>query len=272
MNRDVDVLVLKVGGSLVSDKARHDHLDEEVLAGYAKLVADLHRAAPQRVVLVVGGGAIGHGAVRHLDAADPLASLPLTRATFRVKWAWVEALRRHGVPCLPVQVAAVCTLGEDGPEVYPGVLDRLLGHGMLPVLSGDCVLGDDGALHVFGSDHVPAVVVRSHPGRVRVAVLTDVPGVLADGPGGSEVLPEIDPESADEAFRRIWPAADHDTSGAMAGKLTALLEHARRGAECFVLRGDHTSADIRFLLRPRAEWPAGIRSTRIAARRPTPAT
>ncbi|AUS80760.1 hypothetical protein C1701_23150 [Actinoalloteichus sp. AHMU CJ021] len=260
----VDLLVVKVGGSLVSEKARRDHLDHDALAGYAAQIADLHAAAPGRVVLVVGGGSIGHGAVRHLDADDPLAPLPLTRATFDVKWSWVRALRDLGSRCFPVQVAAICVLGPRGPEVSFGTVRRLLDHGILPVLAGDSVLCADGALRVFGSDHVPAVAVRGTPGRTRVAVLTDVPGVLAGGPGSQEVIPEITPGSSAEAFRRIWPAAAHDTSGSMGGKLTALLDHARDGAECFVLRGDPTAPDLRFLLEGRGRWP-DVPHTRIVA-------
>jgi isopentenyl phosphate kinase len=263
-----DVLVVKIGGSLVSDKASEGHLDHEVLEGYAKLVADLHRCAPGRIVLVAGGGSIGHGAVRNLVPDDPLAVLPLTEATFRVKWHWIRALRRHGVPCLPLQTAAIVSFGARvGPDVQGLVLERLLSHGMLPVLSGDCVVTGDGSLRIFSSDEVPAAVVRSVPGRVRVAVLTDVHGLLADGPEGDEVVPEVDADSPAAAFAHIWPAADHDTSGAMAGKLTALVGHALQGAECFILRGDHTAAGLDFLLRPVSEWPSDVRYTRIASRR-----
>lgn len=263
-----DVLVVKIGGSLVSDKARDGHLDHDVLEGYAKLVADLYRCAPGRVVLVAGGGSIGHGAVRNLAPDDPLAVLPLTEATFGVKWHWISALRRHGVPCLPVQVAAIVSFGtRGGPDVQGLVLRRLLSHGMLPVLSGDCVLTGDGSLRIFGSDEVPATVVRSVPGSVRVAVLTDVHGLLADGPGGDVVVPEVDADAPEAAFACVWPPAGHDTSGAMGGKLTALVGHARQGAECFILRGDHTAIGLDFLLRPVREWPSGLRYTRIASRR-----
>jgi isopentenyl phosphate kinase len=261
-----DVLVVKIGGSLVSDKAKDGHLDHEVLEGYAKLVADLYRGAPGRVVLVAGGGSIGHGAVRNLAPGDPLAALPLTEATFGVKWHWIRALRSHGVPCLPLQTAAIVSFGpRGGPDVQGLVLERLLGHGILPVLSGDCVVTADGSLRIFSSDEVPAIVVRTVPGQVRVAVLTDVPGLLADGPGGEEVIAEVDADAPGDAFAHIWPAAEHDTSGAMAGKLTALVGHARLGAECFMMRGDHTTDGLDFLLKRRADWPAEVKYTRIAS-------
>jgi isopentenyl phosphate kinase len=89
-------LVLKIGGSLVSDKKGSGHIDDELVGAYAAMVADLARARPGRIVLVAGGGAFGHGAVRHLDPADHFAAIALTEATFRVKWVWTTALRACG--------------------------------------------------------------------------------------------------------------------------------------------------------------------------------
>lgn len=265
-------LVVKVGGSLVSDKRSSGDLDLLALKKYARLVAELAAEHPGRMVFVAGGGSLGHGAVRDLDAHDRMAALDLTEATFAVKWAWVEALREAGARALPLQVSAMCVLDGSGTTTDGASLRRALAHRLLPVLSGDCVLDSGGHLRVLGSDHVPSVVLDCTPGPWRIVTLTDVPGVLVDGPGGRQVLPEVDPGDLESVVGHLWAPADWDTSGAMEGKLEALARHARRGAECLIVQGDPDQPDLHHLGLPVDRWPDGVLSTRIALPEPAAVT
>ncbi|MGJ5893348.1 hypothetical protein ACSCBZ_15510 [Streptomyces niveiscabiei] len=285
-----DLLVLKVGGSLVSDKRADDGIDADSLAGYARQVAGLVRERPGRVVFVAGGGAFGHGAVRELRADDPFTALELTRATFTVKWAWVNALRDAGVAAMPLQVAALAwdrrpagRVGDADPrtvgagtgeavEADRTVLRKLLDAGAVPVLSGDCVLAADGRLRILGSDHVPGLLLDAGFGRVRIVTLTNVSGVLADGPAGTEVVPFVDPDAPGTAHDLVWESASWDTSDAMHGKLRALTSHARRGGECLIMRGDPDTPTLTHLFAPVAAWPPALPHTLIARRTPADAS
>ncbi|MEV0785337.1 hypothetical protein AB0I52_20685 [Streptomyces sp. NPDC050423] len=258
-------LILKIGGGLFSVKSRDHDIDHDAVAGYARQVADLAAAAPGRMVLVSGGGSYGHGAVRHLDPEDPWAALPLTGANAELRWIWTTALHRAGALAFPVQLAAAAVLEEGGAVVGVGSLQRLLATGALPVLTGDCLPHPDGSLRVVGSDHVPSALLGLSAGPVRVAMLTDVDGVLDDG----RTIPWIDPRATGPAREALRVAPDWDTTGAMAGKLDAVLDCARRGAECLILRGDPDQPDLRHLLRPVSNWPAELRHTRIADSEPT---
>jgi isopentenyl phosphate kinase len=256
-------LVLKIGGSLVSDKKRGGHIDHDLVGAYAAMVADLTRVRPGRIVLVAGGGAFGHGTVRHLDPADHSAAVALTEATFQVKWAWTTALRACGVRVLPMQLAAAATLEQGRGRMQSAVLREALEHRILPVLSGDCLLTESGTLEVFGSDRVPSLVLDTVAEPVRIVMLTDVPGVLLDGPGGREVLPYIDPDRPGRLRGLLWDNG-WDTSGSMGGKLRELISFAQRGAECVITRGDARAGSLRFLLDPVSAWPRHVRHTRVA--------
>lgn len=257
------LLVIKIGGSLVSDKRAGRHLDTFAVKKYATAVAHIVRRRPGRVIFVAGGGSFGHGAVRDLDPSSAFAAVDLTEATFAVKWAWVTAFREAGLDAVPLQVAAM-TLFEGAQTRTDGrVLRQLLDKGALPVLSGDSVLDEQGRLRVLGSDHVPSVAIDVIPGPWRVVTLTDVPGVLLDGPGGTDVLPHVDSRDPSLALAAVWGTAAWDTSDAMAGKLAALIAHARRGAECLVMRGD-PDADLSHLLLDVDRWSPALLHTRIS--------
>lgn len=264
-----DLLVLKIGGSLFSDKRLDRHLDPAAVRRYARIAAALHRAAPGRVVLVSGGGAYGHGAVRGLDPSEPFAALALTGANAELRWAWTVALREAGVAAFPVQFAAAAVLGPEGDARLSGeAVARLLAAGVLPVLSGDCLPDRSGRLHVVGSDLVPGALTALAPGATRIVMLTDVDGVM----DGETVIPRLTPDGADAGLRALWEAPRWDTTGGMAGKLTAALEHSRKGAECVILHGARIGADPTFLLAPFEEWPRGVPRTVVAAQPPVSKT
>jgi isopentenyl phosphate kinase len=258
------LVVVKIGGSLFSDKRQARTLDAAALDRYAAAMASLWRAAPGRVAFVSGGGAFGHDAVRFLDLDDPDATLPLTEAMFTLKWLWTKALRSHGCRAVPLQVASIACRDRKGLlQVADQVPQRLLGLGILPVLSGDAICDAQGSLEVLGSDRAAAVLLGLRRGPVRVAMLTDVPGILLDGPGGTEVLREVDPECPEPAALAVWETPPWDTSRSMRGKLEAAIALSREGAECLIMEGRPSHERLRLLLDPWEAWPASMPCTRI---------
>ncbi|HET8956363.1 MAG TPA: hypothetical protein VFN18_11965 [Solirubrobacterales bacterium] len=258
------LVVVKVGGSLFSDKRQARTFDAAAMDRYAAAMAALWRAAPGRVAFVSGGGAFGHDAVRFLDPDDPEATLPLTEAMFALKWLWTKALRAHGCRAVPLQIASIASRDGSGLRVADGVLRRWLELGVLPVLSGDAICGAEGGLEVLGSDRIAEVLLGVRSGPVRVAMLTDVPGILLDGPGGAEVLIEVDPDRPEAAASAVWEVPSWDTSRSMNGKLEAAIALARKGAECLIMEGQPSGEHLRLLLEPCEVWPASVPYTRVS--------
>lgn len=256
-------LILKIGGSLFSDKAAHRHVDIRSIERYSRLVAELALAAPGRVALVVGGGSFGHGAVREASPEDPLGILQLTEANFALKWIWVGALRAAGARAVPLQLTAMCLCENADVSVYTNVVGRALAVSFLPVLSGDCLIDAHGTLQLCGSDRVPQVLLQCVQPPVRVVVLTDTPGILVRR-GSTAVLPSVDPNEPSAAFRAAWSGRRNDTTAGMVGKLEALVEIARLGAECFIMKGHPDARSLAHLLEPVETWPADEPWTRIA--------
>ncbi len=259
------ILAIKIGGSLFSDKSIEGSLDKAAIAEYASVVADLFRSSPGRVVFITGGGAVGHGALRNLDESDPFASIPLTKALADVRWAWTEAMVQERVPALPLQLGAMSVLTGDGRfSVKADTIREVLQSRALPVLSGDSVLGMDGRLHGLSSDRVPEFLMHALDTPIRVVSVTDVPGILLDGPNGNETLRYVDPKRPDQAYEALWPKSRWDTTGGFKTKLDALIACAASGAECFILKGTTENGGLRHLLSPFQQWPTEVRCTRIA--------
>ncbi|NNN29646.1 hypothetical protein HLK59_04605 [Streptomyces sp. S3(2020)] len=267
------LLVLKVGGSLLSDKQHTGETDYTAIDDYAALLADLVAAYPGRVVLVTGGGALCHPVGLRIKAAkdDPYAAVALTEPAFLMRWAWTTRLRARGVRAVPLQVTSMLEERPDGTRAHhTAVVGRLLAQGALPVLSSDCFLTAEGTLRILSSDDVPAVLLDLGLGPVRVVALTDVDGIHTGGPG-SPVLAHLDPDDLAAARALFWTDA-WDATGAMEGKVEALADSARRGAECVITRGDRTAADLRHLFAPLPDWPQDAPRTLISRHAPSGTT
>jgi len=266
---DTPVLVVKVGGSLVSTKMTDNDFDLTAVRHYASLIGELHRRHPGRVVFVAGGGSIGHGAVRGLDPEDVWAPWRLTEATFRVRWAWLEAFRAQGLDALSLQPSAWCSIDGNSPghvRVSSHVLADCLDRGVLPILSGDAVLGDNAGLRVLGSDAIAMAVINAVDGPWRVLLLTNVDGYFRDTET-REVVAHMYPDDA-ATFADSTQVDVTDTSGGMAGKLRALAELARCGAEGFILNGNSCGSLEAWAGSNVEAWPRELSFTAVSNREP----
>ena len=215
-------VVLKLGGSVITDKDTPETIDDDALTAAVEAVAG---ADPKRLVLVHGGGSFGHenAAERGMgrtegsnDAADVWAVHDAMR---RLNDAVLRRLHDVGVAALPVHPLSVAA--RDGAADLSLPLDStttLLEEGFVPVLHGDVVghVGS-GATIVSGDE----LVVRLATGldADRVGLCSTVPGVY-DGDG--DVIPRIaDFASVAEV---LGEADSTDVTGGMAAKVRALLE------------------------------------------------
>ncbi|MFJ6213761.1 hypothetical protein ACIQGZ_10590 [Streptomyces sp. NPDC092296] len=261
------LLVLKIGGSLLSDKKVTGETDFAAFDDFADLVADLAGRFPGRLVLVTGGGALCHpvGLRIKRDRDDPYAAVALAEPAFTMRWEWTARLRARGVRAVPLQATAMISERPDGTTAAQvEVVRRLLAAHAVPVLSSDCVVTPAGTLRILSSDEAPAIALAAGPAPVRVVALTDVPGILTGEDPTGPVLRRLDPDDLAAARPLFWATDAWDATGAMAGKVEALAEHARHGAECVITRGDRKAADLRHLLAPLSRWPKDVPYTLIA--------
>ena len=215
-------VVLKLGGSVVTDKDAPETVDEDALGAAVDAVA---AADLDRLVLVHGGGSFGHVAAadRELstetgsrDAADVWAVHDAMR---RLNDAVLRRLHGAGVAALPVHPLSVAARTEGEALALP--LDStatLLGEGFVPVLHGD-VVGHTGKGATIVSGDELVTRLASGLDADRVGLCSTVPGVY-DAEG--EVIPRItDFESVRDA---LGGAESTDVTGGMAAKVRALFD------------------------------------------------
>jgi isopentenyl phosphate kinase len=214
------VIVLKLGGSVITDKSSPETVAEDALGRAADAVA-AHDGA---LVLVHGGGGFGHphaerhGVTTDEGTRDARAVADVHGAMAELNAAVIGALLDRDVPAVPVHPLSAASRDAEGALSLPVETPRrLLGEGFVPVLHGDVVAHEGRGVTVVSGDEL--VVGLAHGlGADRVGLCSDVPGVLdADG----AVIDRV--EALEDVADALGGSTDTDVTGGMAAKVGELL-------------------------------------------------
>ena len=243
VDRSAPVVIVKLGGSVITRKREVEKVRPKVLARLAREVADIH---DRRVVLLHGAGSFGHpGAKRFGLAAPPSEG---TTGLERVRGAAVVAseVRRLHLAVLrelvhagasPVSVPmATHARNRAGELVHldPAPVREALEGGFLPVSFGDVVPDEAWGSSILSADTI-AVALAPELEAERVVFVSDVEGIL-ERPrvGRPSVLSDVT-EAALEGLRGA--ATGDDVTGGIFGKARAMIAIAAAGADAGLISG-----------------------------------
>jgi isopentenyl phosphate kinase len=232
-------VVVKLGGSVITDKEREFSVRRGVLRRLARELKGM-----ERMVLIHGGGSFGHPLAKQYDLTGGLRGpeqlrgfAEVRKAMERLNLCVLEELGREGLPAVPVPPSACCVL-EGGRikrmELEP--LRRMMGLGLLPVLYGDAVMDLKQGVNILSGDRL-AVHLALQLGASRVVLGVDVEGVFTGDPKRdprAELLKVITPREW-ERRRPSFSSTDWDVTEGMGGKVRELLRLAERGIEAQIV-------------------------------------
>jgi isopentenyl phosphate kinase (EC 2.7.4.-) len=218
-----ELVVLKLGGSVITNKDRPETLNSAALETAASTIARRLDGSLRRLVVIHGGGSFGHhhasahGVTTDSGTSQPNAILDIHGAMTTLNRFVLDRLHAEGVPALPVHPLSVAARASGGELTMPVAAARgMLREGFVPVLHGDGVVHDGEGVTVLSGDEL-VVSLADELGAGRVGICSTVPGVL----DGDEVIPEI--ASFEAVADLLGESRSTDVSGGMAGKVRQLL-------------------------------------------------
>jgi len=227
-----DRIMLKLGGSVITDKSGDCRIDRERLEGIARAVAGARR---EGILIVHGAGSCGHPEAKRYRlnegaVAGRTEGIVVThQAVASLNAGVVAAFRNEGVDAVGIHPLHA-GFADNGRLVAFECrhMEEMFNLGMVPVIHGDVVMDRSrGACIVSGDQLVSFLAGRLSMQRVGLA--TDVPGVL----DGGEIVPVITPAMVHAL--QIGSSTHTDVTGGMKGKIAELLGLAAAGigAEIF---------------------------------------
>jgi isopentenyl phosphate kinase len=223
-----DRIMLKLGGSVITDKSGDCVIDEGRLASIASSIA---KARQGGLLIVHGAGSCGHPEAKRYRLDEGVTPghadgvFVTHHAVLKLNMAVVAALREQGIDAVGIHPLHVA-YADNGRLVAFEYrhLDRMLTLGIVPVIHGDVVMDHTRGTCIISGDQLVRYLAP-RLGMHRVGLATDVPGVL----DGGVVVPAITPASI--STLQIGSSSYTDVTGGMRGKINELLDLARSGIE-----------------------------------------
>ncbi|AZH25435.1 isopentenyl phosphate kinase [Haloplanus aerogenes] len=228
--------VLKLGGSLITDKERAETLDGTALSAAADAIAECR----DDLALVHGAGSFGHHyAEKHgvsvtegtTDAGD---ALEIHGSMTTLNRFVLSRLHDRDVSALPVHPLSAGGRDADAALDMPiPAVRTMLGEGFVPVSHGDVIAHEDHGATIISGDEV---VVRFAEGldADRIGLCSTVDGVYDEH---GDVIDHI--EDFDAVADALGGSDATDVTGGMAGKVRTLLD---LDAPAYVFGADDLSA------------------------------
>jgi isopentenyl phosphate kinase len=239
------LVLVKLGGSLITDKAGHRSVRREILHALAReIAAALER--DHRLVVAHGSGSFGHpeaAAARlaeGLTDEDQLVGVPRTQEAARALHREVlNAFTGVGVPTYSLLPGSLLVTESGVPAslfVEPVLL--ALGVKLLPVLCGDLVLDRDRGVSICSTETLflalASQLLSAGEAVERVIWLGATPGVY-DRQGNT--LPSLDRASWNELELRSPAAAGPDVTGGIELRVETALALADLGIPSVICDG-----------------------------------
>jgi len=240
-----ELVFLKLGGSLITDKTQAYTVRQDKLADLAKQVAHTLQTHPElHLILGHGSGSFGHTAAKKYKTRDGL-SAPTQPPPFSEKigekqyWngfaeVWyqattlnryvIQALNEAGIPAMTFSPAA--SVWSDNGKVAKWDLSQIevaLEKGIVPVVHGDVIFDKTKSGTILSTEDLFEHLARElRPRRVLLAGLEEA--VWADFPARKHRVEVLTRESFHEISQGIGQATGADVTGGMESKVNQMLE------------------------------------------------
>lgn len=237
------VVLLKLGGSLITDKERPETARDDVIRRLARELAEVLRepGAP-RLVLGHGSGSFGHAAAARYGVHEGIArggAEGVSRVQERAAALHrrvLDALLAEGAAPFSIAPSSCLVTAAGRPvriEAEPVLL--ALRAGLLPVVYGDVVMDRERGAAIASTETV-FLALAEELERRRVAVARALWAGVTDGvlTEAGERLAEVRAGAEASALAAAGSAAGTDVTGGMRHRLEAALELARRGVPSLV--------------------------------------
>jgi len=252
MSKQREIQLVKLGGSLITDKTRPATARPEVIADLAAQLRRVREGHPSLPLVVGhGSGSFGHvaaaeaGFERAVSTSFEIEGVSSTQGQASALHGLVMSeIRRAGIPAYSIAPSS-CMIARSGTpdQVWPDPLLAALELGLMPVVFGDVVMDMETGASICSTEAVflalvPALASRGIFVR-RVVWLGRTDGIL-DARG--RTIAEIAPAEVAATLEGLEGAAGTDVTGGIRHRLAAAAALARLGVGSWIGDGRRPGA------------------------------
>ena len=233
MNQNLDELIfLKLGGSLITDKHSQSTARIERVHKLAVEIAEVQADSPNlKLLLGHGSGSFGHVAASIYSTRQGV-STPQEWRGFAEVWhqanllnrIMIDALHKAGLPAVTFSAASSAVVRDGILQTWNlDPMRKALAEGLLPVVHGDVAFDQTLGGTILSTEDIFQYLAHAlQPKRILLAGIE--PGVWADYPACTRIIPEITPTNQAEILPLVGASEATDVTGGMASKVRQMLD------------------------------------------------
>jgi len=265
-----ELVFLKLGGSLITDKNREATAREEVIRRTAREIRSaLEANLDLRLLVGHGSGSFGHFvAQRHglLEEGPPnwQGYAETGAAATRLNRLVTDIFLAEGVPVVSTQPSASAHC-RDGELVFMATepIELTLHHGLVPLVYGDVALDEVRGCTIISTEQIFAYLAH-HLEPARIVLAGEVAGVFTADPlrdESAQLIPEISRHNFDQVEHKLAGSHGVDVTGGMLTKVRIMyaLVQDRSELQVQLISGRQPGMIGRVLLEPDLDEGTTIR-------------
>jgi isopentenyl phosphate kinase len=237
------VKVLKIGGSILTDKSRRLIARSEEINRVAEEVAPY----AENLILIHGAGSFGHVQAEEYNLRkifNPEGLRMTHSSVVELNRMVVDALTRSGANPMPVHPFSCVTLRDGRIESFSlEPIEQMIEEGLLPVLHGDVAMDITRRAGIVSGDDLVPYIARSLGAEI-VAEGTDKDGVLVEG----KPIKRISWDDWSAVEEHLGGSSNTDVTGGMREKVLKLLELTDAGIDSLIFNASKRGHISRVLL------------------------
>jgi len=235
LKEENEIIILKLGGGLLTDKNEPLSIRKEILLRSIKEIIESNK----KLILVHGGGSFGHpiakkyGISKGIDRSKKDQSYGLTKtheAMVKFNSIIIDAFLEKKYPAISIQPSSIFIKYLNKISIKNiDIFDTLLDLGILPVLYGDILLDKEGNFSIISGDNIIFELCQSlRNSRVtKVIFAIEKDGIYIEDIENDKKIIKLASEISLEELDKIKLAdLGHkiDVTGSIRGKLHAIKE------------------------------------------------
>ena len=235
-----ELVVVKIGGSVITDKSRPFSLNEEVIRRLGSEIAEASH--DKSIILVHGGGSYAHPVAKKYSVAEGFKSaehlkgfIETSKAVRKLTLDVISKLTEGGLKAISLPAAALF-ITRSG-KITSSNLEPIFSAirmDVIPVTSGDVVFDRDLGFTVLSGDSIAAYLAMRLRAK-RLIYVIDVDGVIIEDrvTGETKVAEEY---SRGMKLKSLTVNAE-DVTGGIVNKLEEGFSALEAGVEVLIVNG-----------------------------------
>jgi isopentenyl phosphate kinase len=230
------VTVIKLGGSVITDKTKPFSTYDNVIREIARDIKDVNTP----IVVVHGGGSFGHPvAKKYKDVRTAEAFAKIQDAMQTLNRKIVKLFIEEGVNASSYQTSASVVLSDGRiKDMFVKPIEKMLDLGLVPIIYGDVVCDESNKYSILSGDQIIVYLAKKLNAKKIILVSNIKDIVYTKDPTKSEdaePIKEVTPESFKELKQKLEGPEGIDVTGGIKEKLVELVDLAKEGVESEIL-------------------------------------